>query len=141
MNISQAAKAVGLTAKALRHYESIGLLQPAQRANNGYREYSELEITQLRFVQRARSNGFGLDECRELLAHYHDPQRQSAQVKQLVMHKVIAVDVEISRLQQERKNLLAMAQLCAGDEGPHCAIIDNLAGTDKTMSPMEVDRG
>jgi Cu(I)-responsive transcriptional regulator len=129
VNISQAAKAVGLTAKALRHYESIGLLQPAQRADNGYREYGELEITQLRFVQRARSNGFSLEECRELLAHFHDPERQSAHVKMLVMHRVEAVDEEITRLQMERKNLLAMAHLCAGDESPHCAIIDTLAGT------------
>ncbi len=135
MNISQAAKAVGLTAKALRHYESIGLLQPAQRANNGYREYGELEITQLRFVQRARSNGFSLNECRELLAHFHDPQRQSAHVKKLVMQKVRTVDEEITRLQMERKNLLAMAQLCAGDESPHCAIIDTLAGTNKENKP------
>ena len=131
MNISQAAKLVGLTVKALRYYESIGLLQPAQRADNGYREYGDIEITQLRFIQRARSNGFGLDECRELLAHFHDSKRQSAHVKKLVMHKVAEVDKELAQLQLARANLLAMAELCAGNEGPHCAIIDNLASANK----------
>lgn len=133
MNISQAAKAVELTVKALRYYESIGLVVAAKRADNGYREYSDTDIDQLRFIQRARSNGFSLDECRELLTHYHDTGRQSAHVKALVMNKVATLDTQIAELQRARSQLLSMAGACSGDENPQCAIINTLAAQDKDV--------
>lgn len=131
MNISQAAKTVALTVKALRYYETIGLVVAAKRSDNGYREYSDDDIDQLHFIQRARANGFSLDECRELLAYYHDSARQSLHVKAMVMNKVAAVDAQIMELQQTRASLVSMAGACSGDENPQCAIINTLAAVDK----------
>lgn len=133
MNISQAAKTVALSVKALRYYESIGLVVAAKRADNGYREYSDSDIAQLQFIQRARSNGFSLDECRELLTHYHDTGRQSAHVKALVMNKVATLDAQIAELQRARTQLLSMAGACSGDESPQCAIINTLAAQNKDV--------
>lgn len=134
MNISQAAKTVALSVKTLRYYETIGLVVAGKRIDNGYREYSDSDIAQLQFIQRARSNGFSLDECRELLTHYHDTSRQSAHVKALVMNKVTALDAQIAELQRARSELLSMAGACSGDASPQCAIIDALATRDKDVS-------
>jgi DNA-binding transcriptional MerR regulator len=67
MNIGQAAELSNLPAKTIRYYEDIELVTP-ERGDNGYRKYSEKDIHRLRFVQRARSLGFSIEECRLLLS-------------------------------------------------------------------------
>ena len=68
MNIGQAAARSGLPAKTIRYYEEIGLVRPATRAENGYRDYAETDVHRLRFLKRAREHGFSVAECRDLLA-------------------------------------------------------------------------
>ena len=80
MNISQAAARSGLAAKTVRFYDEAGLVRPA-RGGNGYRQYSEQDVHKLRFLQRARSLGFTLGECRQLLSLYQDHSRASADVR------------------------------------------------------------
>lgn len=67
MNIGTAARQSGLPPKTIRYYEDIGLLT-ADRAANGYRDYSNEDVHRLRFVQRSRSLGFSVEECRQLLS-------------------------------------------------------------------------
>ena len=78
MNIGQAAVKAGLASKTIRFYEQIGLVTPAIRAENGYRTYAERDVHVLRYLQRARSLGFTVEECRKLLALYEDKNRASA---------------------------------------------------------------
>jgi len=127
MNISEAAKRTGLSAKTIRYYESIALVAPAKRAGNGYRDYTERDIEGLRFLQRARATGFGIEECRQLLGLYSNEQRHSSHVKSLVLEKVDQVEAQIAELEAMRDTLKGLADHCAGDEGPHCAIIDELS--------------
>ena len=77
MNIGLASEKSGLPSKTIRYYEDIGLLRPA-RTDNGYRDYSAADIHRLRFLQRSRSLGFSVDECRQLLSLYQDKDRESA---------------------------------------------------------------
>lgn len=126
MNIGQAAERSGLNTKTIRYYESIGLVEP-DRAGNGYRHYRDSDVAQLQFLQRCRAVGFNLDECRELLALYRDPQRRSAEVKALVLSHVEQVEAQMAELESMRDTLLGMAEQCPGDEHSECAIIDNLA--------------
>ena len=81
MNIGQAAARSDLSAKTIRYYEDIGLVVPRRQSGNDYRDYTDTDIEQLSFLQRARAVGFGLDECRELLELFRNPQRQAADVK------------------------------------------------------------
>ncbi len=127
MNIGDAAKRSGLPAKTIRYYETIGLVAPARRADNGYRHYREKDVAALHFLQRARSTGFSIDECRQLLDLYQDQGRHSADVKALVLDKVGQIDRQLEQLQSMRTTLFTLAGRCSGDEGPHCAIIDALA--------------
>ncbi|MFD0917567.1 Cu(I)-responsive transcriptional regulator [Pseudahrensia aquimaris] len=127
MNIGEAARQSELPPKTIRYYEEIDLIKPT-RASNGYRDYSEQEVHRLRFLQRARSLGFTIDECRLLLSLYEDEHRASADVKEIANQKVIEIDRKIKELRSLKKTLSTLAENCHGDDKPDCPIIDDLAG-------------
>lgn len=127
MNISAAAERSKLPAKTIRYYEDIKLVNPA-RSGNGYRHYSEIDIHRLRFLQRSRSLGFTIDECRSLLSLYEDKNRASADVKALALAKITEVDRKLVELNSLRVTLSALAGNCHGDDRPDCPIMDDLAG-------------
>lgn len=127
MNIGTAARQSGLPAKTIRYYEEIGLLT-ADRAANGYRDYSTDDVHRLRFVQRSRSLGFSVEECRQLLSLYSDRERASADVKAIAQEKLAEVDRKIAELTGLRRTLGQLVSSCHGDDRPECPIIDGLAG-------------
>ncbi|MDQ2077325.1 Cu(I)-responsive transcriptional regulator [Marinimicrobium sp. ABcell2] len=127
MNIGQASALSGLPSKTIRYYESVDLIVPKRQQDNDYRDYSDVDVGQLRFLRRARQVGFSLAQCRELLDLYRDPSRQSAQVKALVMSHVEQLEEQLQNLTSMRDTLLDMAQRCPGDQQSECAIIDDLA--------------
>ena len=127
MNIGAAARQSKLPPKTIRYYEEIGLLK-ADRAANGYRDYSEDDIHRLRFVQRARSLGFSVDECRQLLSLYSDRERASADVKAIALEKLGEIDRKIAELTALRHTLGHLVETCHGDSRPDCPIIDGLSG-------------
>ncbi|MEM7442365.1 MAG: Cu(I)-responsive transcriptional regulator [Pseudomonadota bacterium] len=126
MNIGDAAEATGLPAKTIRYYEEIGLVA-SNRRPNGYRNYGEAELHSLRFVQRARSLGFSVSDCRDLLSLYGDRERSSADVKALAQAKLKEIDAKIEELQSLRSALGNLIDACAGDHRPDCPILDDLA--------------
>lgn len=128
MNIGDAARATGLTAKTIRYYEGIDLVV-ADRSMNGYRNYSDTHIHKLRFVQRARGLGFSIDECRALLSLYEDKNRASAEVKRIAKKHLDEIEAKISELQNLQETLSHLVEHCAGDGRPDCPIIDGLAGS------------
>lgn len=127
MNISEAAKQSALPAKTIRYYEEIGIVKP-ERAENGYRKYSDRDIHSLAFVQRARSLGFSIEECKLLLSLYSDKHRASADVKRLALNKIDHIDQKIRELKSLKDTLSKLANSCHGDDKPECPIIDGLAG-------------
>lgn len=127
MNIGTAADRANLPAKTIRYYEEIGLISPS-RAGNGYRDYSDTDVHRLRFLQRSRSLGFTIEECRQLLSLYDDKHRASADVKAMAMEKVAEIDRKVAALESLRDTLATLARHCHGDGRPDCPIIDDLAG-------------
>lgn len=128
MNISQAAKLSGLSSKTIRFYEQQGIIQPANRADNGYRIYSDKQLEQLRFIKRTRALGFSLEESKELLELLHNPQRRSAEVKARVLGHVEQIDKQLMQLTRMRTQLLELSSQCRGDDGAECPILDALSG-------------
>ena len=126
MNIGQAADASGLATKTIRYYEDIGLVV-AQRRQNGYRVYTDEHVHKLRFVQRARSLGFSVEDCRHLLSLYEDHHRSSADVKALATARLAQIERKIAELQSFRAVLSGLIEACSGDERPDCPILDDLA--------------
>ncbi|AMO54842.1 transcriptional regulator [Endozoicomonas montiporae] len=127
MNISKVASRTGLTSKTIRYYESIGLIEAARRLDNGYRDYSEQQLQELKFVQQARVLGFSLDECRELLELNRNKQRRSADVKKIAGEKLADVETKIQQLQAMKSGLCRLIESCAGDENPDCSILTALS--------------
>lgn len=127
MNIGDAAERSGLPAKTIRYYEDIGLLKP-DRAGNGYRDYSTADLHRLRFLQRARSLGFSVEECRQLLSLYGDTHRESADVKAIATAKLDDINRKIRELTGLKEMLRQLVDSCHGDHRPDCPIIDGLSG-------------
>lgn len=135
MNIGQAAKSSGLSAKMIRHYESIGLLGPATRSESGYRLYGRNDLHTLVFIRRSRDLGFSLDEVSRLLALWLDRTRASAEVKSLAAKHIAVLDRKIDELTGLRETLLNLVSHCHGDHRPDCPILEDLeAGI---VSPRE----
>lgn len=127
MNIGTAAQQSGVSAKMIRHYESIGLIPPGQRSMAGYRIYSERDLHVLRFVRHARDLGFSLEQIRVLLSLWADSGRASADVKHLAEQHIADLDARIARLAAMRSSLQELADGCCGDRRPDCPILDGLA--------------
>lgn len=127
MNIGQAARLAGLNSRTIRFYESIGLVEPADRASSGYRDYDQKDVHRLRFVASARTLGFSVDEIRQLLALYDDRARSSGDVKHLVLQHVGEIDRKMKELAAMRRTLMHLAERCHGDERPDCPILEELS--------------
>jgi MerR family copper efflux transcriptional regulator len=130
MNIGQVAKASGVTAKMIRHYESIGLLPPARRTEAGYRLYGNQDIRVLQFIHRSRALGFSLDQVAGLLALWQDKARASADVRRLARSHIEELDRKIAELEAMKRTLQALAHSCHGDQRSDCPILDDLASHD-----------
>lgn len=127
MNIGAVSARSGLPAKTIRYYEDIGLITPNRR-DNGYRDYSMDDVHRLRFLQRSRSLGFSVEECRQLLSLYSDRERESAEVKAIAAAKLGEIERKIAELQGLRDMLKHLVVNCHGDHRPDCPIIDGLSG-------------
>lgn len=130
MNIGEAARRTGLSAKTIRYYEQIGLVSRPARAGNGYRRYGPRELHRLGFLNRARNLGFTVEECRELLDLYADRERHSADVKRIALARIGEIDRRIADLRSLRRTLEILAERCHGDDRPDCPILDDLAATE-----------
>lgn len=127
LNIGQAAKASGVTAKMIRHYEAIGLLPAARRTAAGYRVYGDAEVRVLQFIHRGRALGFSLEQIGNLLALWQDKARASADVRRLARAHIDELDRKIAELEAMKRTLASLADSCHGDARSDCPILDDLA--------------
>lgn len=128
MQIGEAARLTGVSAKMIRHYESIGLIPSADRRESNYRDYGHHDIHRLGFIRRARDLGFSIEEIRDLLRLWGDQARESAEVKALTLGHITELDRKIALLTEMRDTLSHLADACDGDHRPDCPIIQSLAG-------------
>ena len=129
LNIGEAAKASGVSAKMIRHYESIGLVKAAKRTESGYRVYSEQDVRVLQFVHRARALGFPLEQIGKLLSLWQDQDRASADVRALARAHIEELNKKIAEMEAMRRTLEALAASCHGDARSSCPILDDLAAS------------
>ena len=127
MNIGAAAVASGVTAKMIRHYEAVGLLRPAARRANTYRDYGERDVHELRFIRRGRRLGFSTQEIAALLALWRDKERPSREVRRIAETHAADLEARIFEMQAMVKTLRGLVETCRGDDRPDCPILDDLA--------------
>jgi len=135
MNIGQAAKASGVSAKMIRHYESVGLFPEAVRSESGYRQYTDKEIGTLRFIRQSRDLGFSIEQIRELLGLWQNRRRPSRQVRALAEAHIEELDAKLRELHSMKASLEHLVAACHGDERPDCPIIEALEGVEPISAP------
>ena len=128
MNIGEASKQSAVSAKMIRHYESLKLLPKVARSDAGYRQYDEAAVHTLRFIRRARDLGFGLDEIELLLGLWRNRRRSSADVKRIALDHAADLQRRIDEMRAMQRTLQHLAHCCHGDDRPDCPILDDLAG-------------
>ena len=127
LNIGQASARSGVSAKMIRHYESLGLLPVVARTDAGYRQYGEREVHTLRFIHRARTLGFSMAEIAELLKLWQNKRRASADVKRIALAHVADLEQRIAEMQSMKQTLTHLAHCCQGNSRPDCPILTELA--------------
>ncbi len=128
MQIGEAARRTGVSAKMIRHYEAIGLIPGADRRESNYRDYGHHDVHRLGFIRRARDLGFSIEEIRDLLHLWGDTQRSSADVRSLTLNHITDLDRRIALLMEMRTTLAGLVAACDGDDRPDCPIIAGLEG-------------
>lgn len=127
LTIGRLAKQVGLGIETVRFYERQGLIEPPPRTDSNYRIYPEEEVTRLRFIKKAKSLGFTLNEIKELLFIRHDPNATKADIKNRTLNKIEDVKQKISDLTRIKMALEHLVSSCDG-HGPleECPILEAL---------------
>lgn len=134
MNIGEAAKSSGVSAKMIRHYESVGLFPEASRTESGYRQYTDKEVSTLRFIRQSRDLGFSLEQIRELLGLWQNRRRSSRQVRALAQAHLEELKSKLRELQEMKATLEHLVHCCHGDDRPDCPIIETLQSTVPVVS-------
>ena len=140
MNIGQAASQAGVSAKMVRHYESLGLLPKIARTDSGYRQYEDRDVHTLRFIRRGRDLGFSMAEIADLLKLWQNRRRASADVKRIALAHVADLDRRMAEMAAMKKTLENLADGCKGDGRPDCPILDDL-GSETTPVVKAVHAG
>ena len=128
-NIGEAAARSGVSAKMVRHYESLGLMPKVHRTESGYRQYTANDVHTLRFIRRARDLGFSMAEIAELLKLWQNKRRASADVKRIALAHATDLRRRIEEMEAMKRTLEQLADCCHGDQRPDCPILDELAET------------
>lgn len=131
LTIGRLSKASGVSIDSIRFYERRGLLDEPQRTESNYRVYPEEAATRLRFLKKAQSLGFTLDEIKGLLSLHDNPQASRAEVKQRTEQKIALIRSRIADLSRMLVVLEEMNESCDG-EGPiaGCPILAALGKDD-----------
>jgi len=123
--ISDVTKETGLTADTLRYYEKIGLLKKVNRNLSGIRLYTDKDLSRLRFIQRAKTMNFSLDEITQLLQMRENPARAKKSVRVLTQNKLDEVKDHLKTLNTLHNELTLLVNLCTGSKDG-CPIIENI---------------
>jgi MerR family copper efflux transcriptional regulator len=128
MNIGEAARISGITAKMIRYYESVELIPPAGRTEAGSRTYNQRDVDTLRFIRRARGFGVSMNRVKLLVGLWQDKERPSREVKAIALRQVADLNAKIVELSAMKDALAELARACRGDNRPDCPILRDLEG-------------
>ncbi|EJD6581238.1 Cu(I)-responsive transcriptional regulator [Providencia rettgeri] len=141
MNIGQAAKLSGISAKMIRYYEQTGLIPKAKRTNAGYRYYSQTDIDSLNLIRRARTLGFPTEQISVLLCLWRNRERASADVKNMALTHLHELKRKINDLQGIANTLEVLTKHCHGNSDPDCPIIENLVNPAEYLETPVTKKG
>ncbi|AFY61063.1 heavy metal-responsive transcriptional regulator [Synechococcus sp. PCC 6312] len=107
LKIGDVAKQSGVSVPTLRYYETLGLISPAERGDNGYRYYSPSVVSQVAFIKKAQALGLALDEIRQILNVRDRGELPCEMVQSLLTQKIQQLNTQISQMQMFKQELEA----------------------------------
>lgn len=131
MKVSELARSAGVTAESVRHYVREGLLHPERHPDNGYQLFDRGDLERLRFIQRARTLGFGIAEIRDILDHADHGDSPCPMVRDLLASRLPQIRARITELQalaeRMEQALEAWAEMPDGTPDGHslCRLIES----------------
>lgn len=126
MRAGEVAARSGVSRKALRLYEAMGILPPPGRTEAGYRVYGDDVLALIRFVMQARQLGFGLAEIREITAIRRSGRPPCPHVRDVVREKVAVLDRTLRELAATRRALRAMLVTWPSRKGRSAAVCPHI---------------
>ena len=120
MRIGELAEQAGISTRAIRHYDQIGILTPPARTASGYRSYDETAVGRLGFVRAAQAVGLTLGEIRQIIAFRDNGQAPCAHVTDLLQRRTAELDARVAELQQLRGELRQLAERAATLDPEQC---------------------
>lgn len=139
-NIGEAARQSDVSAKMVRHYESLGLLPSVDRTDSGYRQYTDKEVHTLRFIKRSRDLGFSMAEIADLLKLWQNRRRSSADVRRIAAKHIADLEQRMAEMEAMKRTLEQLVHCCQGDHRPDCPILDELGKETDTTSIRKPSR-
>ena len=139
-NIGEAARQSEVSAKMVRHYESLGLLPSVGRTDSGYRQYTDKEVHTLRFIKRSRDLGFSMAEIAELLKLWQNRRRSSSDVRKIALKHVADLNEKMSEMEAMKRALNTLIHCCQGNHRPDCPILDQLGQVQKVPASVKTRR-
>lgn len=126
ITIGELARTAGMTPRAIRHYERLGLIQVPIRTDSNYRLFDSDSVERARFIAKSRSLGFSIPEIADLLRAMDDPEHTCAQVAELTQAHLDLVDAKLQTLVEMRRTLAKTLSRCTGKDVPECAVLEFL---------------
>ena len=126
ITIGELARTAGMTPRAIRHYERLGLIQVPIRTDSNYRLFDSDSVERARFIAKSRSLGFSIPEIADLLRAMDDPEHTCAQVVELTQAHLDLVDAKLQTLVEMRRTLAKTLSRCTGKDVPECAMLEFL---------------
>ncbi len=105
LKIGEVAKQADIGVSTIRYYESLGLIIPVERSENGYRYYDDEAIERLRFIKKAQSLQFSLAEIQQIIGIHSDGNPMCSMVRDLLKQKIADLEEQIYRMNSLKKEL------------------------------------
>ena len=126
LTTGQLAKEAHVNVETIRYYERRGLLPEPPRRESGYRQYSQKDVTRIRFIKQAQELGFSLREISELLSLRVEKNSTCSVVKRRAEAKIADIEQKIETLQWMKQALVKLAAICQGGQASttECSILE-----------------
>ena len=112
MKINEIASAAQVSVQTLRYYERRKLVGEPRRRPSGYRDYDPETVDRIRFIKRAQTLGFTLEEVADLLALWPDSTSACGEAEHRATRKLQSIDSKIADLQEIRGALVQYVSAC-----------------------------
>jgi MerR family copper efflux transcriptional regulator len=118
LTIGKLAKSCNVKVDTIRYYETKGLIAPSERTESDCRLYTQESVKRLRFIRKAQSLGFSLDEIKELLEIGQTPEKDCGDIQEKANKKIIEIETRITDLVAIKNSLRELAKACPGKGKP-----------------------